>query len=71
LEVRLQRNETANRHAHKKTDWSTEEQLRKIDGWGSWNSSGDFPYPGQHVVIDNSELSALTAARAIIDRFQL
>jgi cytidylate kinase len=71
LDVRLARNQTPNRHAHKRTDWSTQEQLRKIDGWGRWNSSGDFPYPEQHIVIDNSELSAESAARVIVDRFQL
>jgi hypothetical protein len=71
LDVRLARNETENRHANKKTDWSTADQLRKLDGWGHWNSDGDFPYPERHLLIETSDLSANETARRIVERFAL
>jgi hypothetical protein len=71
LETRIERNETENRRRHKKVDWSTAERLREIDAWGRWNSEGDFPYPHQHLLIDNTNVSAAEAARMIKDRFSL
>ena len=71
LEARLARNETPNRRAHKKVDWSTPERLREIDAWGRWNSEGDFPYPDDHLVINNTDVSAADAAMMIRERFGL
>jgi cytidylate kinase len=71
LETRIARNETANRRAHKKVDWSTPERLREIDAWGRWNSAGDFPYPDDHLFIDNTDVSAAEAASMIRERFGL
>jgi hypothetical protein len=71
IETRIARNETPNRRAHKKVDWSTPERLREIDGWGRWNSDGDFPYPDEHLVIDNTDVSAADAAMMIRERFGL
>jgi hypothetical protein len=71
IETRIARNETPNRRAHKKVDWSTPERLREIEAWGRWNSDGDFPYPDDHLFIDNTDLSALDAATRIRERFGL
>ncbi len=71
LESRIERNETANRRAHKKLDWATPERLRELEGWGRWNSDGDFPYPEQHMIIDNAGVPAAEAARRITERFGL
>jgi len=71
LETRIARNETENRRQHKKVDWSTPERLREIDAWGRWNSAGDFPYPDEHLVIENSDVQADVAARMIVERFGL
>ena len=71
LETRIARNETPNRRAHKKVDWSTPERLREIDAWGRWNSDGDFPYPDDHLFIDNTDVSAADAASMIRERFAL
>ena len=71
LETRIARNETPNRRAHKKLDWATPERLREIDAWGRWNSDGDFPYPDDHLMIDNTDVSAADAAAMIRERFAL
>jgi hypothetical protein len=71
LETRLARNETENRRAHKKLDWATPERLRVFDGWGRWNSEGDFPFPEAHLVIENTGVTAAEAARRIAERFGL
>ena len=71
LDVRIARNATPNRAAHKKIDWSTPEQLRKLDEAGSWNSDGVWPDPGRHLVIDNTTMPAAEAAARIRERFEL
>jgi hypothetical protein len=71
LDVRIARNETENRRAHKKVDWATPERLREIEAWGRWNSDGDFPYPEDHLAIENTDVPAAEAARMIVERFGL
>ena len=71
LDVRLQRNETENRRKHKQLDWATPERLREMEGWGAWNSQGDFPYPDRHLVVDNTILTPAAVARLIRERFSL
>jgi hypothetical protein len=71
LTTRLARNETENRRAHKKVDWATPERLREIEAWGRWNSAGDFPYPDDHLLIHNTNVSAADAAGMIRQRFGL
>jgi cytidylate kinase len=66
LEVRLERNLTENRRRHKKVDWSTEERLREMDGWGRWSSlPGELPAGDAHLVIDTADVSAEATAQRI------
>ena len=69
LEVRLERNTTANRAAHKDVSWATEERLRDMESWGRWQSDGELV--GPHVRIDNTSLSPRVVAERIIDAFGL
>jgi hypothetical protein len=71
LDIRLERNETENRRRHKKLDWATREHLTDMEGWGDWNSRGDFPYPDRHLVIDNTVMKAAAVARLIRERFAM
>ena len=72
LDVRLARNLTENRRRHKKVDWSTEERLREMDGWGRWSSlPGELPAGDAHLAIDTTERSARETAEMIRDRLSL
>jgi hypothetical protein len=71
LDVRIARNETTNRAQFKKVEWSTPERLRELDGWGRWNSDGDWPDPGRSIVIDNTDIAPDAAARMIQEHFGL
>ena len=71
LDIRLERNRTPNRRAHKKVDWATDEELARLDTVWKWNSDGNFPLDLPHIVIENSDLPADEAARLIVERFGL
>jgi hypothetical protein len=71
LEVRLERNESANRRAHKKVDWSTREHLAQEDRSHRWHSDGDFPWRECHLVLENAALPPQEAARRIKEHFGL
>lgn len=73
LELRLQRNRTENRRAHKRTDWATDELLTTSHETYEHNTtpSHPFPWPDQHLQIDNSDMAAADAAVLIQDHFNL
>lgn len=71
LEVRLERNATENRAQNKDVSWSTPERLREMEAWGAWYASEDFTFPGDHIRIANSALSAAETAVRIRDAFSL
>lgn len=71
LEVRLERNRHEHRRAHKKTDWATDEALRALSQAHRWHSDGDFPWPEQHLLIDNTSLSPEDTAARIVAYFGL
>ncbi len=71
LDVRLARNKTENRRQHKNTDWATPERLTEMESWGSWLAGDDFVFPGRHIRIENSDVSASDAASLIRDAFAL
>lgn len=73
MEERLVRNRTENRLKHKKmTDCEkTEAFLVQAQTQYQMNSSGDFPYPEQHIKINNLHLSAKEAAEQIVQAFEL
>jgi shikimate kinase len=73
LEVRLERNRTENRLAHKRTDWATDEVLTSSHEEWMHNSSEAFPFPWpeQHLRIDNDGVSAEDAAGRIQRHFGL
>ncbi len=71
LDVRIARNDTPNRGQFKNVQWSTTERLREMEGWGRWNSGDDWPDPARRLVIENTDLPAVAAARMIRERFDL
>lgn len=71
LEVRLERNRHEHRRAHKKTDWATDEAIRALSREHRWNSTGDFPWPEHHLLIDNTRVPPDEVARLVIAHFGL
>lgn len=71
LAVRLERNRTPNRRAHKRLDWATDEALAALTAEHRFNSDGDFPYPDRHLRLDTTDRAPADAARAIVERFGL
>ena len=73
LDERLVRNRTENRLKHKKMKDSEKTEAFMVQAQARYrmNSSGDFPYPKQHVKISNTHLSAAEAAEQIVQAFQL
>jgi hypothetical protein len=73
-EVRLQRNETANRLAHKASKRDLEAScarlLRDDDKYRCVSFPGEIPFEN-YLRIDNSEISAETAAKMIREHFAL
>ena len=73
-EVRLQRNETANRLAHKASKRDLEASrarlLRDDANYRCVSLPGEIPFEN-YLRIDNSEISAETAAKMIRERFAL
>jgi hypothetical protein len=71
---RLVRNETALRLAEKKTKRDVNRSrthLLDADQRYQLNSHGDFPYPHQHLQIDNTNLSPKKVAQRIVAHFSL
>jgi hypothetical protein len=71
LDGRLEWNRTENRQRHKRLDWATDEALTAMTEAHRWESNGDFPWPHEHLVIENASVSPDEAAAAIIERFGL
>jgi hypothetical protein len=71
LEVRLQRNRSEHRRAHKNVDWATDEAMGALDREHRWYSDGDFPFPDRHLVIENTDLTPAEVARRIVEYFGL
>ena len=73
LEVRLERNRTENRRAHKRVDWATDEAVASFGRSHAINTSAEvpFPWPERHLKIENSELAADVVARQIQEHFGL
>ncbi len=71
LDERLVRNRTENRLRHKKkADFDkTEGFMVQAQTRYQMNSSGGFPYPEQHVKINNMHSSAEAAAQRIVEAF--
>ena len=73
LETRLERNGSADRlaaKASKRDLMKPRERLLDADARYRLNSDGDFPFP-DHVLIDNSRLSASSVALQVARYFQL
>lgn len=73
LEERLVRNRTENRLRHKKmADYEkTEGAMLRLEAQHQMNSVNEFPYPAQHVKINNAHLSAKEAAEQIVQALGL
>ena len=73
MEERLVRNRTENRLRHKKKSnfEKTEGAIVRMQAQSQMNSNSDFPYPQQHVKINNTHLSAREAAEQIVQAFGL
>ena len=71
LETRLGRNQTENRRRHKKTDWSTEEALRRDAELHQYDSGGVLPFDLPFLRIDTEHLTARATAERIRERFDL
>lgn len=73
-EERLRRNATELRLAEKPSkrnlEWSRQ-NLLKTDERYRMNTDGDFPYPGQHLKLDNTNLTPAEAAARIAAHFGL
>ncbi len=71
IEVRLERNQTPNRRAHKKTDWATEEWLRELESRHRYSSDGAFPLDLAHLALDVTTRTAEESAEHIAAHFGL
>jgi hypothetical protein len=71
LEVRLQRNLTENRRAHKRLDWATDEALRDLAERYEFSSGGTLPLDLPHVVLDVTEIPPDESAARIAEAFAL
>jgi len=68
LDVRLARNLTENRRAHKNVVWATDEVLRALDAEHKHVSTpGEFPFDFPHLTIDTTRLEAAATAQLIAD----
>lgn len=70
LEVRLERNRSANRIAHKNVDWATDDALRRLE-LSRWNHDGEFPAGLPHLLVDTTKMTASESADLICKRFSL
>ena len=73
-DIRLARNRTPHRLAHKPTKRDldvSDERLRGMDARYRLNSRGDFFYPEAYLRLDNSEMALGEAAWRIKERFDL
>jgi hypothetical protein len=71
LAVRLERNRTANRRAHKRTDWATDDALAELAELHRFTSDGDFPYPERHLKLETTHLQPAAVAHRIVERFAI
>jgi hypothetical protein len=71
LETRLARNRTEPRLSSKRLDWATDDALGESARLHRLSSDGDFPYPDEHAVIDNTALTAEETARRAIALLRL
>ncbi len=71
LETRLARNRTENRRRHKRTDWSTEDVLRRSAALHRYGSGGTIPFDLPFVRIDTEHLTAQATAECIRAHFGL
>jgi len=71
LEVRLQRNLTENRRAHKRLDWATEETLRDLTERFEFSSGGTLPLALPHVIVDVTDIPPEQTATRIAEAFDL
>lgn len=71
LEVRLERNLTENRRAHKKTDWATVEYLTELTQKYQYRSNGDIGFDFEHLELDVTTIEPEESARVIAERFGL
>ncbi len=71
LEVRLERNRTDNRRAHKQLDWATDDALRDLTEQFEFRSHGRLPVPLPHCVIDVTAIEPDETARLIAEQFGL
>lgn len=71
LETRLARNRTENRRAHKRTEWSTEEALRRDAALRPRASGGTIPFNLPFLSIDTEHLTAKATAERIRAHFGL
>lgn len=71
LSVRLERNRTAFRRSHEKTNWATDEVMTQYSEQYRSASEAGVTLPGRHLVIDNTNLSAADAAAVIVREFGL
>lgn len=73
LDVRLAREGTPLRLAEKRSKRdvaAARALLHQLDGV-RLNSAGDFPFPGRHLVVDNSRLSPEAVARRAVEEWGL
>jgi hypothetical protein len=74
LDTRLQRNATEPRLTEKPSKRDIAASSARLVRYGEryrLNSAGDFPFPADHLRIDNTKVSAEEAARRIADHFGL
>lgn len=71
MSVRLERNRSLLRRAHKKVEWATDEELRRLDVLWQTSSNGNFPLDVPRMVIDNTNIPPEEAAAMIRERFNL
>lgn len=71
LDVRLKRNVTENRRAHKQLGWASEEVLRDLSERFEFQSGGSLPLDLPHLELDVTDLPPDEAAARIAERFGL
>jgi hypothetical protein len=71
LDVRLERNRTENRRLHKRTDWATDDYLRRWDGLYRQDSGGTIPFELPFLRLETSDLSIDATVERICAAFNL
>ena len=71
LDIRLERNRHEHRQAHKKLDWATDDEIRRLNDSFRWYSDNDFPFDAPYLILDVTSMPPDESALRIVEHFGL